>query len=184
MQIAIGLLGVFAIAAFGFMADLPASQPAVIEQVDIERYMGTWYAVASIPTTFERDCARGTTAEYELLENGQVQVTNTCYREDGTPFQAVGRAWVPSPDEPGKLKVSFVSLFGKWFFPGDYWILELEPNYSYAVVGHPKLRYGWILSRTPTLPEATLQEIFGRLEEAGYSRSQFRRIDPQEPAVT
>jgi len=184
MQIVIGLLGVFVIAAFGSMVDPAASPPDVVEQVDIERYMGTWYAVASIPTTFERDCVRGTTAEYELLENGQVRVTNTCYREDGTSFQAVGRAWVPNSDEPGKLKVSFVSLFGKWFFPGDYWILELESGYSYAVVGHPKLRYGWILSRAPTLPEVTLQEIFDRLEDAGYSRSQFRRIDPQDPAAT
>jgi apolipoprotein D and lipocalin family protein len=181
MQIVIGFIGVFAIAAFGFMSD-NIGAPTVVENVSLDRYMGTWYAVASIPTTFEQDCARGTTATYELLENGKVQVTNTCYREDGSEFQAVGRAWIPNRNEPAKLKVSFVSLFGMWLFPGDYWILELEPNYRYAVVGHPKRRYGWILSRTPTLPEVTLQGIFERLEEAGYSRSQFRRIDQTIPA--
>ena len=81
-----------------------------------------------------------------------------------------------------KLKVSFVSLFNRWLFGGDYWILELDPNYRYAVVGHPKRRYGWILSRTPELPEVTLQGIFERLEDAGYDRAQFRRIDQTVPA--
>ena len=181
MQIVIGFIGVFAIAAFGLMADNVAA-PTVVENVDLERYMGTWYAVASVPTTFERDCARGTTATYELLENGKVQVTNTCYREDGSEFQAVGRAWIPNANEPSKLKVSFVSLFGWWLFPGDYWIMELEPDYQFVVVGHPKRQYGWILSRTPTLPEVTLQGIFERLEDAGYSRAQFRRIDQSIPA--
>ena len=181
MQIVIGFIGVFAIAAFGFMADQPAAPPTVVEQVEIEQYMGTWYAVASIPTTFERDCVRGTTATYELLEDGKVRVTNTCTREDGTSFEAVGRAWIPNPDEPAKLKVSFVSLFGKWLFGGDYWILELDQDYRYAVVGHPKRRYGWILSRTPEIPEIQLQGIFDRLEEAGYNRVSFRRIDQTEP---
>jgi len=181
MQIAIGLLGVFAVAAFGFMADQSVAPPTVVEQVEIERYMGTWYAVASIPTTFERDCARGTTAMYELLNDGSVQVTNTCTREDGTSFEAVGRAWIPDPAEPAKLKVSFVSFLGRWFFGGDYWILELDPDYRYAVVGHPERSYGWILSRTPQLPEPELQGIFERLEEAGYRRAAFRRIDQTEP---
>jgi len=181
MQIVIGLLGVFAIAAFGFMTD-NIGTPAVVDNVSIERYMGHWHSVASIPTTFERDCVRGTTAEYELQEDGKVLVTNTCYREDGSEFQAIGRAWIPSLNEPGKLKVSFVSLFGWWLFPGDYWLLELDPNYRYAVVGHPKRRYGWILSRTPELPEVALQGIFDRLEEAGYDPAAFRRIDQTLPA--
>jgi apolipoprotein D and lipocalin family protein len=181
MQLAIGLLGVCAIAAFGFLG--PRTEPpAVVEQVSIERYMGAWYAVASIPTTFERNCARGTTATYELLEVGKVRVTNICLREDGTPIEAVGRAWIPNPEEPGKLKVSFVSLLGMWLFLGDYWILELDPNYRYAVVGHPKRRYGWILSRTPELPEVVLQGILDRLEEAGYDRASFRRIEPVSSA--
>ena len=134
MQIVIGVIGVVAIAAFGFLSDSVAP-PTVVENIDIERYMGTWYAVASIPTTFERDCATRTTATYELLEDGKVRVTNTCYREDGTPFDAMGQAWIPNPEEPGKLKVSFVSLWGWWLFGGDYWILELDPNYALAYVG-------------------------------------------------
>jgi len=176
MHIVIGILGIFALGAFSFLSE-PPREPAVVQELDVERYMGVWYAVASIPTPFERACAGGTTAEYELLDNGEVSVTNTCYRADGTPFQATGRAWIPDPSEPGKLKVSFVRFLGRWLFPGDYWLLELDPEYHFAVVGHPKRRYGWILSRTPTLPEETLQGIFARLEGKGYDRTVFRRID-------
>ena len=104
MRIAVGLLAIFAIGAIGFMGQL-GEQPGVVEALDVERYMGLWYAVASIPTTFERACVQGTTAEYHLLPNGQVEVTNTCYRADGSPLRIVGRAWIPDPSAPAKLKV-------------------------------------------------------------------------------
>lgn len=176
MRIAVGLLTIFVIGAIGFMGRL-GERPAVVETLDVEQYMGLWYAVASIPTTFERACVQGTTAEYHLLPNGQVEVTNTCYRADGSPFSIVGRAWIPDPSAPAKLKVSFVRLLGRWFFPGDYWVLDLAPDYRYAVVGHPQRRFGWILSRSPELPEETMEGIFDRLESKGYDRSDFRRID-------
>lgn len=176
MRIVWGFLGLMTLAAIGFVGVLQTS-PAPVTQVNVERYMGFWYAIAHIPTSFERSCAQGTTAHYQLLPNGRVVVTNTCYRVDGTPSRVVGEAWIPNPAEPGKLKVSFVKFLGLWLFPGDYWILDLAPDYSYAVVGHPRLRYGWILSRTPTLPSDVLAGIYDRLEAAGYSRTAFEPID-------
>ena len=176
MRIVGGLLAIFAIGAMGFIGWV-LDQPAVVEAVDVDRYMGLWYAVASIPTTFERACVQGTTAEYHLLADGQIEVTNACHRADGSTFSIVGRARVRDPSEPAKLKVSFVRLLERWFFPGDYWILDLDPDYRYAVVGHPLRKYGWVLSRTPTLPEETLEGIFERLEVEGYDRNDFRRID-------
>jgi apolipoprotein D and lipocalin family protein len=176
MRIAIGLLSLIVLAAVSFV-DVRLVEPTPVAGVDLSQYMGLWYAIAHIPTTFERNCAQGTTAHYQMLENGRVVVTNTCYASDGTTIRVVGRAWIPDKSEPAKLKVSFVSLFGLWLFPGDYWILDLAPDYSYAVVGHPQLRYGWILSRTPTLPSAVLEGIFTRLEEQGYSRDAFVMID-------
>jgi len=176
MRIVAGLLAIFAIGAMGFMGKV-VDRPTVVESVDVDRYMGLWYAVASIPTTFERACAQGTTAEYHLLADGRIEVTNTCYRRDGSPFTATGRAWVPDPSEPAKLKVSFVRFSSRWLFPGDYWILELSPDYRYAVVGHPRRQYGWILSRSPQLPEETLEGIYERLEAQGYDRSDFLTID-------
>jgi apolipoprotein D and lipocalin family protein len=176
MRILAGLLSLIVLAGISFV-DVHMGEPNPVASVDVGRYMGLWYTIASIPTTFERNCAQGTTAHYELLENGRVVVTNTCYSSDGTPIRVVGRAWIPNKEEPSKLKVSFVNALGLWFFPGDYWILDLAPDYSYAVVGHPKLRYGWILSRTPTMPATVLEGIYVRLERQGYSRSAFVAID-------
>ena len=176
MRFVAGLLAIFAIGAAGFIGNV-LDRPNVVDSVDVSRYMGLWYAVASIPTTFERACAQGTTAEYHLLTDGQIEVTNTCYREDGTMFSSIGQAWNPDPSDPAKLKVSFVRILGRWLFPGDYWILDLAEDYRYAVVGHPQRRYGWILSRTPTLPEDVLEEIYGRLEAQGYDREQFVPVD-------
>jgi apolipoprotein D and lipocalin family protein len=151
--------------------------PEVVEKLDVERYMGLWYAIASIPTSFERKCVRGTTAEYTLLENGRIRVVNVCYDAAGEPDRAVGRAWIPDPGTPTKLKVSFVRFLGLWLFPGDYWIIDLDADYRYAVVGHPSRRYGWILSRTPTLDAETLSGIVERLEAQGYDFADFRMID-------
>ena len=154
-----------------------SAEPTVVESVDVERYMGTWYAIASIPTTFERQCIQGTTATYRLLDNGRIEVVNTCYDAEGNPDVARGQAWVPDVSEPTKLKVSFVRFLGIWWFGGAYWIIDLAPDYSYAVVGHPSYRYGWVLSRTPTIADDVLAGIVERLEAQGYDFAAFRVID-------
>jgi len=151
---------------------------SVAQDVDVQRYMGLWYAIAHIPTTFERRCVSGTTAQYTLLENGQIEVINSCCKEDGTWQQVRGRAWIPDPDEPAKLKVSFVRFLRWWLFPGDYWILAVGEDYEYALVGHPELSYGWILSRTPTLEPHVLSGIVCLLETQGYSFDAFELIPP------
>jgi apolipoprotein D and lipocalin family protein len=97
----------------------------VVNELDVSRYLGTWYSVASIPTTFERACAQGTTATYTLLPNGQIEVLNVCFSGDGRRIEARGRAWVPDARQPGKLKVSFVNFLGLRFFPADYWVIDL-----------------------------------------------------------
>jgi len=157
----------------------------VVESVDAARYMGLWYSIASIPTTFERQCVQGTTAEYQLLENGRIQVTNTCYDAEGNPDVAHGQAWIPNPSESSKLKVSFVRFLGIWWFGAPYWVIDLAPDYSYAVVGDPSREHGWILSRTPTLPDDVFAGIVMRLESKGYDFEDFRMMDqainlPQE----
>jgi lipocalin len=84
---------------------------------------------------------------------------------------------VPDPAQPSKLKVSFVRLLGLSFFSADYWILDLASDYSYAVVGNPSSSFGWILSRTPSLPDEVLAGIYLRLAASGYQKSQFVAID-------
>jgi apolipoprotein D and lipocalin family protein len=176
MKFALGILAIITLAAVSFVS-VHQGDPMVVERVDLTRYMGLWYSVAHIPTTFEAGCAQGTTAYYALLPNGQVEVTNTCYDADGKTSRVVGRAWVPDPAQPSKLKVSFVRLLGLSFFSADYWILDLAPDYSYAVVGNPSSSFGWILSRTPSLPDEVLAGIYLRLAASGYQKSQFVAID-------
>ena len=160
------------------MGALAADAPLrVVESVDAGRYMGLWYSIASIPTSFERQCVQGTTAEYTLLEDGRIQVVNTCFDAEGNPDVARGQAWIPNSSEPSKLKVSFVRFLGIWWFGAPYWVIDLALDYSYAVVGHPSRTYGWILSRTPTLPEDVFVGIVERLESQGYRFDDFRKMD-------
>ena len=153
-------------------AKLP--EPRVVENVDLSRYTGLWYEIALIPVWFQKDCAGGTTAEYTFVKDGVVSVVNRCCTKDGKVKEAKGRAWVVDKKTPAKLKVSFFSLFGFWLFAGHYWIIDLDPEYQYAVIGHPSRDLGWILSRTPKLPKGVLKSIADRLEANGYSFSKFK----------
>lgn len=152
----------------------------VVENVDLSRYLGRWYEIALIPVWFQKGCAGGTTAEYSLFKDGVVNVVNRCCTEDGKVKEAKGRAWVVDKKHPAKLKVSFVSLLGWWLFKGDYWIIDLDPDYRYAVVGHPGRDLGWILSRTPTLSEQVLNGIAERLTANGYDFSRFKMTNQTE----
>lgn len=176
MKLALGILSIITLAAVSFV-NVRLDEPATVRDVDLERYVGLWYAVAHIPTTFEAGCAQGTTAYYALLPNGQVEVTNSCYDEQGVISRATARAWLPDASQPGRLKVSFVRLLGLWLFAADYWILDLATDYSYAVVGSPSGKFGWILSRSPSLAPDVLEGIYRRLEANGYTRDQFVTID-------
>jgi apolipoprotein D and lipocalin family protein len=145
-----------------------------VEDVDLSRYIGRWYEIALIPVWFQKECAGGTTAEYTLVKDGVVSVVNKCCTKDGKVKEAKGRAWVVDKKNPAKLKVSFFSLFGFWLFAGHYWIIDLDPEYQYAVIGHPSRELGWILSRTPKLPEGILKSIAERLETNGYDFLKFK----------
>lgn len=143
---------------------------AVVDEVDLDRYLGTWFEIASYPAWFAKNCT-GVTAEYSLREGGGISVVNRCYKGalDGKLKEARGRAKVVDPESNAKLKVSFFGPF--W---GDYWILELDSEYQWVLVGEPKRKYLWILSRTPSLDQDTLDEILSRLPEKGYSRDRLQ----------
>ncbi|NLE59898.1 MAG: lipocalin family protein [Planctomycetes bacterium] len=143
----------------------------VVESVDLTRYAGKWYEIASYPTPFQAGCT-GTTAEYTLRDDGKVTVVNTCNTGalDGPVDRIEGSARVPDPEVSAKLKVSFFPLF-----EADYWIIDLGPDYEYAVVGEPSRRFLWILSRTPTMDEAVYEEIISRLPEKGYDPDRLVR---------
>jgi apolipoprotein D and lipocalin family protein len=147
-----------------------------VKHVDVNKYMGVWYEIASIPQWFQKDCVGGTTATYTLRDDGDVDVLNQCRTSEGEMKKAKGKAWLIDKESNAKLKVSFLP-FGLKFFGGDYWIIDLGEDYEYAVVGHPSREYGWVLSRTPELTEEALKGIMQRLEGKGYDVSLFKMTE-------
>jgi len=152
----------------------------IVEQVDLNRYVGLWYEVAKIPNSFQDQCAYGTTAEYKIDEDGDIIVTNSCYDKDGKIDVAEGLAKVVDKKTNSKLEVSFVSFLGIRPFWGDYWIIGLDENYEWAVIGTPGRKYGWILSRTSSLPGETIRKIYSILEEKNYNPDDFEMSEQKE----
>lgn len=136
-----------------------------VKSVDVNRYMGLWYEIATIPQSFQKGCYC-TTAEYTLSEKGFVIVKNSCKKDsvNGPEKQIEGKAFIVKNTNNTKLKVQFF-----WPFRGKYWIIDLADDYSYAVVGHPNRKYLWILSRTPLMNEEIYQQIIDRLKEKEYN---------------
>jgi apolipoprotein D and lipocalin family protein len=143
----------------------------VVDRVDLERYLGKWYEIASYPAWFQKGCT-GSTAEYSLLPEGKIRVINRCRKNslDGPLKESKGKAEVADAATNAKLKVWFF-----WPFKGNYWIIDLSPDYQWAVVGEPSRKYLWILSRTPFMEEVVYQGILERLPQKGYDPAGLRR---------
>ena len=133
-----------------------------VKTVDLERYAGLWYEVARYQNDFEKNCVAAT-AQYMPNKDGSIKVLNRCrkFKLDGDQDVVEGRARVVSP---GKLAVSFF-----WPFEGDYWILDLADDYSWALVGEPEGRYLWILSRKPHLEDDLKLSLEAKLKTLGYN---------------
>jgi apolipoprotein D and lipocalin family protein len=151
------------------------SLPAIITvaSVDLARYTGRWYEIAKIPNRFQKACASDTTADYAIRDDGRLDVINRCARDDGSPDEARGVARIVDSSGNAKLKVSFVSILGWRPFWGDYWVIGLDENYQWVIVGHPSRKFGWVLARTPEIDDDTLTHIFTIVERNGYQRRAF-----------
>ncbi len=143
-----------------------------VSSVDLQRYMGKWYEIASFPNRFQRDCFCST-AEY-ALRGGWVEVRNSCRKGSTTGAEdvAVGKAYSVPGSGDSKLKVQF-----QWPFKGDYWIIALDEDYRYAMVGHPERKYLWILSRTKRLDGAAFERLKEIARSKGYDVSRLRKTD-------
>lgn len=137
---------------------------ATVPQVDLNRYLGEWYEIARYPNRFQQECPNGK-ATYSPRPDGRIEVVNECWDADYRQMlRAVrGTARVVDPTNNAKLKVTFF-----WPFSGDYWIIDLDRDYRYAVVGHPERKYLWILGRDKNMNEPLYQEILSRLAAQDY----------------
>ncbi len=145
----------------------------VVKQIDVNRFLGTWYEISRFDHRFERGLV-GVTADYSLRDDGKIKVVNSGYKGslDGKFSQAVGKAKIPNPEsEPAKWKVSFF-----WFFYGDYYVLDLDQDYQWALIGSSSDQYLWILSRTPQIEEALYQKLLDKLSKRGYDVSKLIRL--------
>jgi len=145
-----------------------------VPYVDLQKYAGKWYEIASFPQRFQKGC-NCTTADYTPTDKGYVVVENRCNKDsiNGKQSYIKGKAFVVENSGNAKLKVQFF-----WPFRGQYWIIDLADDYRYAVVGHPNRQYLWILSRTPKMEDSTYQKIISRIKEKGFDISKIK-ITPQ-----
>lgn len=141
-----------------------------VPRVDLTKYAGKWYEIASYPQYFQKGC-HCTTAEYTLSDKGYVIVENRCNKDsvNGRQSYIKGKAFVEEGSENAKLKVQFF-----WPFKAKYWIIDLASDYSYAVVSHPNKKYLWILSRTPRMSDKVYQEILSRLSTKGFDLTKLQ----------
>lgn len=146
----------------------PAAPVQSVPSLELARYTGKWFEMASFPMFFQRNCLGDTTAEYAALPDGAISVYNRCRTESGFTA-ATGKATVVEGSGNARLKVSFF-----WPFKADYWVIGLDPEYRWAVVGNPNRQYLWVLSRTPQLAPELMKAALASASAQGFDLSQLK----------
>jgi len=157
-------------------AQAPASEvsPAPLEAIaslDVARYMGTWYEVAKYPNWFQKRCIANTSATYAIQPNGMLQVLNRCQKEDGSMSEALGAAKQVGDANSPKLEVRFAPAWLSFlpFVWGNYWVIDLDPQYQLAAVSEPSRKYLWVLSRSKTVEPKAYEALLQRLKQKGFN---------------
>lgn len=155
---------------FSSQATAQAADPAPVKTIaslDVPRYLGTWYEIAKFPNWFQKKCVGNTKAEYSLRPDGNLKVLNSCKTANGEVSDAEGTARQIGAKDSPRLEVRFAP---EWlsFLPmvwGDYWVIDLDPQYQVAAVSDPKREYLWVLSRTPQLDSRIYDDLLLRLKQ-------------------
>jgi apolipoprotein D and lipocalin family protein len=152
---------------------MKAQNLETVSFVDLDKYAGKWFEIASYPQRFQKGC-HGTTATYTKSGQGYIIVENRCNKNSLTGKQSYikGKAFVEKNSGNAKLKVQFF-----WPFRGKYWIIDLAEDYSFAVVSHPNRKYLWILSRSPQMSESVYAQILYRLEKKGFDLLKLQKTE-------
>ena len=145
---------------------------ALASAVDIPRFMGDWYVIASIPTAIEKD-AHNAVESYRLAADGSIETTFT-FRAgafDGKHKRYTPRGFIKDPAASAVWGMQFI-----WPIKADYRIAYLDADYTQTVIGREKRDYVWIMARTPQIPDADYERILQFLTEQGYDVSQIRKV--------
>ncbi len=154
----------------------PSAEPKAVDAIDVQKYAGRWYEVARLPMYFQRNCASDVQAKYSLNADKTIRVKNQCMNKEGELDVSEGVAY-PQNDGNSQLKVSFLPKGLRWvpFSKGDYWVLRIDEDYQVALVGGPSHRYLWLLSRTPDMDEAVIENYLNTAKAQGYDLSKLIR---------
>ena len=158
----------------------PPGGVQVVANVDLERYSGRWYEIARFPNRFQRDCTGNVRATYAPRPDGRLDVLNECTTENGVD-DAKGVARVVETTTNAKLEVRFAPAILSWIPAvwGDYWVIGLDPDYRWAVVGSPDREYLWVLSRTPRMVAADYAAALSRAEANGFDVGRLVKTNQQ-----
>jgi len=182
------LLAALVVAAAPARPAAALEPPQTVPQVDLARYVGRWYELARLPNSFQDQCVSDVTATYQSRADGLLDVANRCRTPAGEIDEAVGVARVADERSRAKLEVRFAPAYLS-FLPivwGDYWVLALEPEYRWAVVGTPDRQNLWILARDPALADAEYAAALAKAQAQGFDVSRVMRTshtttDPAAP---
>lgn len=168
---AVLLLSACAATAATGVAGAEQKRPTAVKSVDLEQYMGRWYEVARYPNSYQKGTV-GVVAHYQLRDNGRITLKNTARKGTltGKEKKGSGDGKVDRKSNGAKWDVTFI-----WPFTADYWIIELDPEYQWAVVGQPSRKNLWILSRSPKLETEVYDDIVDRLEKHGYDKDKLEK---------
>ncbi len=175
----------FATLAFGisaFAACVPFYAVAqqsltTVSSVDVPRYMGVWYEIAKFPNRFQKMCASNTSAQYSARADGTLSVRNRCLDVDGKVNEVEGQARQIGNATSPKLEVRFAPAWLSFlpFVWGDYWVIDLDPDYQLVAVSEPKREFLWVLSRTPAVNAKAYDELLARLRAKSLDTSKLER---------
>lgn len=161
------LFGVVFLSLFLASCSTKQTDLKTVEKVDLERYLGSWYEIARYEHSFQKDC-KNVKANYSLREDKKIQVVNSCTKISTNEFKDA-KAIAYSVDETNsKLKVSFFRPFY-----GDYWILDLDKDYKYVIIGTPSKEYLWILSREKIMNDELLNKLLEKITSLGFDKSKL-----------
>lgn len=172
-----------ALASAAALAEDVRQRPVeAVPSVDLDRYAGRWYEVARLANRFQDDCACCVTATYSPRDDGRITVVNECRTADGQTKSVEGEAKLASKGGPtSKLKVRFAPRVLSFlpFVWGNYWVLDVNEDYSRALVGSPDRDYLWVLSREPTLPDDVYAEVMATAAAMGFDVARVRRTEQE-----
>jgi apolipoprotein D and lipocalin family protein len=161
--------------------DKDKKEVTTVQSVDLNKYKGKWFEIARYPNRFQKQCIGEVTATYNLKKNDTIEVINECLKKNGKTDKAKGKAKIVNKETNAKLKVRFAPGWLSWLPQvwGNYWILDLDKDYQYAVVGDPGRDYLWILSRQSKLDTATYEDILDKVESMGFDPARLVKT-PQD----